>query len=348
MPTDHAGGESPAAAEARAAAAKRKKSDGQRQKRAEQALAKGRQPGQAGRPRATAQPAAENERPVATSCGSCATAGDEEEECWFCQKCRPDLITIEREHYLLLVELASRSLPNDLAWEFENVMTADEEPQTRGEVFRLLNSVDACRERYCPKRDVGDVPTEAAEEVVPAEEEEEEEAEGEGEEDFQLAWAVSLEQELCKRVAASREPWRRVPASTCHSLEVALAEAQLETEWQVEAKTLEERELQLAIKASRALVAAGRPGGGSSGAGSSAEHGQLGELEAELEAEFALDLRITRGDGEHSSGGRSPTAPAESSARKAARSSCVLPPSVQPSGRSPGLSPSQKKVVRRM
>ena len=346
MPTDHAGGENPAAAEARAAAAKRKKSDGQRQKRAEQALAKGRQPGQAGRPRATAQPAAENERPVATSCGSCATAGDEEEECWFCHKCRPDLITIEREHYLLLVELASRSLPNDLAWEFENVMTADEEPQTRGEVFRLLNSVDACRERYCPKRDVGDVPTEAAEEVVPAEEEEEEEAaaaEGEGEEerDFQLALEVTLEQELAES-QVERE-WQ-VEAGTLEERELQLAIAM------VEAGTLEERELQLAIEAieaSRAL-AAGRPGGGSSGAGSSAEHGQLGELEAELEAEFALDLRITRGDGEHSSGGRSPTAPAESSARKAARSSCVLPPSVQPSGRSPGLSPSQRKAVRRM
>ena len=40
-----------------------------------------------------------------------------------------------------------------------------------------------------------------------------------------------------------------------------------------------------------------------------------------LEAEFEQDSRITRGDGEHSSGGRTPTAPAESSARKAARSS---------------------------
>jgi hypothetical protein len=27
-----------------------------------------------------------------------------------------------------------------------------------GEVFRPLRSIDDCRERYCPKRDVGDVP----------------------------------------------------------------------------------------------------------------------------------------------------------------------------------------------
>ena len=54
--------------------------------------------------------------------------------------------------------------------------------------------------------------------------------------------------------------------------------------------------------------------------------------QGELEAEFAQDVRITCGYGEHSSGGRTPTAPAESSARKAARSSFVLPPS-----RSPGL-----------
>ena len=70
-----------------------------------------------------------------------------------------------------------------------------------------------------------------------------------------------------------------------------------------------------------------------------------------LEAEFEQDSRITRGDGEHSSGGRTPTAPAESSARKAARSSLVLPPSVQPSSplgppsspsRSPGLSQARR------
>ena len=171
MPTAPAEGEDPEAAKA---AKRKKKTDTQRQKRAEEAVGRGRQPGQAGRPGGTAQPVAEG--PVATSCGeSSATAGGgrEAQEADGPGEFRHDLITIDREHYLMLVEMASRSLPKDLAWEFEKVMTVQHADEELGTWDFDMTSLEAARERFCAKRDeiVGDVPTEAPATTAAEEEE---------------------------------------------------------------------------------------------------------------------------------------------------------------------------------
>ena len=171
MPTAPAEGEDPEAAKA---AKRKKKTDTERQKRAEEAVGRGRQPGQAGRPGGTAQPVAEG--PVATSCGeSSATAGGgrEAQEADGPGEFRHDLITIDREHYLMLVEMASRSLPKDLAWDFGKVMTVQHVDEELGTWDFDMTSLEAARERFCAKRDeiVGDVPTEAPATTAAEEEE---------------------------------------------------------------------------------------------------------------------------------------------------------------------------------
>ena len=356
MPTAPAEGEDPEAAKA---AKRKKKTDTQRQKRAEEAVGRGRQPGQAGRPGGTAQPVAEG--PVTTSCGeSSATAGGgrEAQEADGPGEFRHDLITIDREHYLMLVEMASRSLPKDLAWEFEKVMTVQHADEELGTWDFDMTSLEAARERFCAKRDeiVGDVPTEAPA-TTAAEEEEAMEQQA------YLLRAAAMEEADNARRAMIRGHDGRCPEAEEADIEEA---AQMLKDWEEDVDA-EDAELQLAmeVSASEDREQSGR----AAGEGSSAEHEQQGSsamqpawagaagkqpVAGALEAEFEQDSRITRGDGEHSSGGRTPTAPAESSARKAARSSLVLPPSVQPSSplvppsspsRSSGLSPARRKAV---